>query len=290
MKQLEMVTRQDLPDYVLDLWSTEEFRASQKSGGYIADLVRLLAKKPLVFFQMTNPDVEWSHFTTWMGAIAHREYANPYIQDLYYLHEFWHAATMTYDAEASFATWFRKMTENETHASTHSEAFVYFVMQAQDLRAKTFDFDLWVDRYLGDVESLLSSATLSGGCLQAKIPRVPKEDNAMQRIYPALLKQRVEVMKTRDPFDLCALQIYFYAQQNVQWSNVWSTRWREVERHMQHYHQQLDSGEELEATLLEQHVAWLTRGGEIPFPAEAWHFHAISKQNKKRQGNELFKA
>lgn len=301
MQNVKVLAPSEIEEWALGLWKTETFRDSQSKKGYIYHLIQKLAKYPLAVFEMSAPEIEWSHFTTWMGGIALREesYDNPVIHDLYYLHEFWHAATMKYDAKVSSATWFRKMTENETLASLHSEAFVYFVFP--ELRSQSFPFDIWVDRYLRrqedgttvpnyEVTTLLERPDLQMHDTMFNLGRDARHIQRRDQVFLFLLSNRIQTMKAPSPFDLCGLQIKYYAEQNVQWFNIWSECWREVEEHMQEMHALVDAGEVERA--LDMHRAWyedaIESGEEILYPLQAIRFAQIVKDNKKRQGNELF--
>ena len=45
-----------------------------KDSPWIAALIERFSARPRLFFRYTRPDIEWAHFTTWMQAIALREY------------------------------------------------------------------------------------------------------------------------------------------------------------------------------------------------------------------------
>lgn len=287
MKNLiKLQTVEEIDEFVQDLWRTDIFRESHvKDGGYINQLVKEFARYPRVFFEMTDPDIEWSHFTTWMNAYALRpDYDMDAIHDLYYLHEFWHGATMTYPEGISFTKWHRKMCENEMQASVHSEALAYFALEG--LRDLSFDFEIWVDRFL-DKEFLSPS-------LSDFIPGNDPLDRNFEYLYEA----RKEVMRSPDPFDYVEMQIHYYAMQNVQWSNIWSDRFREVEHHMRIFQ---ETAKENREDALQLHIEWLNnkrapltfngkaigRGKITPYEREAYAFAKIVKENKARQGNQI---
>ncbi len=278
-----LMTAGEVHEFVGQLWRTEEFAESHREeGGYVREVVEILARRPVIFFSMEDSEVEWSQFTTWMGAYALRPgYENDAVHDLYFLHEFLHGATMAYDGAIPFVQWHRKMCENEMLASVHSEAYVYFRLPT--LREKSFGFEIWVDRFLADPARL--GRALEGPLVKEE--GVPEEDFP---VFQWLRQARREVMKSPDPFDFLEMQIHYYAMQNMQWSNIWRGRYREVEGHMAAYVAGL---EEDPAAAVEQHLAWLMdqKGqGVTPFQDEAEAFAKIVKDNKKRQGNELLKA
>lgn len=231
-----------------------------KDSPWIAALIERFSARPRLFFRYTRPDIEWAHFTTWMQAIALREYENPAISDLYLLHELWHVVIHTDDPSADFMTWYRKMTTLEYEASLTSEVHAYFHMPA--LRADAFGFEIWADRFL---EEPLTPA------LEARIRAA-----------------RIQAMRDPDPFDFAEQQISAYARQNFRWASVWKDRWREVEA----------AGLRLTQTGdLDAHVHWLEstmaraeRTGtglpdRVPFPVEAVTFAKMVAENKKVAGN-----
>jgi hypothetical protein len=286
---------EEIHTYVRDLWRTDLFRDSQDDeNGYIRGIVDDLAQRPVVFFEMDDPSIEWSQFTTWMGAYALRpDYDSDAIHDLYYLHEFVHGATMEYDTGLSFVDWHRKMCENEMLASVHSEALVYF--QLKGLRDLSFDFDIWVDRYLKDRGKLHPyGATMTSW--RRVDGNISVHGFTHHNTKEALLKARKESMTTPDPFDFLEMQLHYYAMQNVQWSNIWKDHFREVEEHMASY---LKLAEEDRAAALEMHVGWLRdmrnpdpllHNQVTPYEREAIAFAKIVEANKKRQGNQILKA
>ena len=291
MKNLTLLTsKQEIRDYIRNLWQTDIFRESQDDpDGYIHDLVEKVAKRPVIFFEMTDSSVEWTHFTTWMGAYALRKgkYDNPYIHDLYFVHEFWHGATMEYDSDLSFPDWHNKMSRNEMFASVHSECFIYFAMKG--LREKTFDFEIWVDRFLENANRKRHPDPYDRNQHQ---PSFFSRGMTDKEIFEELYTRRKRVMMNPDPFDFIELQTHYYAMQNLQWSNIWKENYWEVENHMERVDELVDVDMREEAgKILEYNIIDLRKeyGGLTPFTDEAKAFAKIVKENKKRQGNELLK-
>jgi hypothetical protein len=277
MKNLQTYYGKELREYVDQLWSTSWVRNSRVVR---TRMLEPLLKRPITFFDPTDPALEWSHFTSWMGAIAHRTYENPLIQDLYYLHEFMHAATLPYQSYSSsttFAEWFRTMTLNEAQASLISEAYIY--LENPEMRSESFDFEIWVDRFLGEAEGANHVPDFMNTPAYGFSPGPDSYD--LERLFQA----RVQAMTSPLPFDLCALQIHHYAKQNLQWANVWANSWREVQIEMQQYH---NSFLEYPRASIHQHEKWLLQEGDIRFVHEAKQFQKVMLTNKERLGNEMF--
>lgn len=249
-------TPAEVRDFTQALLRTRLFRDSP----WVQALVERFSARPRLFFRYSHPAVEWSHFTTWMHAIALRDYDNPAIEDLYLLHELWHVVIHHDDPGADFMAWYRKMTTLEYQASLTSEVHAYFHMPG--LRAAAFGFEIWADRFLG--------APLTAD-LEAHIAA-----------------ERLRAMRDPHPFDYAEQQIAAYARQNFRWASVWKDSWREVER----------AGLRLSQTGdIDAHIGWLESkmlppGGpgtalpdRVPFPAEAVTFAAIVAENRKVAGN-----
>ena len=94
---------------------------------FVRAIIDRFAALPRVLYDMSEPDIEASHFSVWFNAIARRPwYDNDAISDLYYLHEFKHAAGMTYQDGMPWNRWFTKMVSNEFEASFCTEVQAYF--------------------------------------------------------------------------------------------------------------------------------------------------------------------
>lgn len=254
MKDLMLLRRRgEIEGFLRTLWRTDEFRASHDDPcGYVRHWAARFAATPRIFFTMTHPEVERSHFTPWFNALHFRDYANPAIHDLFCLHEIVHAVTMRYDAALPFAAWRAKMVDNEMRTSLESEVMVYFELPG--LRAQSFPGAIWADRFLGG----------------------PPPERA------ALFGRRLEAMLA--PIDAVEQAMSFYPRQNVEWAEVWRRRYREVESRMASF---LAEVEDDPGAALERHAAWLLEETGMsperpyPFPDEAEGFAAIYHRNKR---------
>lgn len=145
MKNIKTIGTHSIIDFVNNLWKTEDFKNYAKKDGSFLNLLAIkLSDYPIFFYDMSDPYLERNHLTALFRHIAYREYNNPYINDLYYLHELSHIATLNYDNSTSFHKWKEKISENELIASLISEAFIYFYIPT--IREKTFN-PLWADQF-----------------------------------------------------------------------------------------------------------------------------------------------
>lgn len=257
MKNLvQLVTARDVTDYVQGLWQTDLFRASHvadpaRPEGYIARHVAAFARLPRVFFDMTVPEVEHSHFAPWFGALHHRTYATPAIHDLLLLHELVHAATLEPVPHLGWRRWSGTLIRNEQTTAVESEVGVYWALP--ELRALTFPFEIWADRYLRQWPV--------GG------PAMPA---------PELWSERRRAM--RAPTDDIERGIAHFRRQNWEWAEIWKQNFGRVERHMADVHARSATDR---AGALEAHVHWLlhetgrTPDRPYPFPDEAEAFAAV---------------
>ncbi len=264
------------------LWKTKEFQESKE----IQALTVQVAKRMPSFYTMDSPYLEHAHFTTWFGFFALRDYANPYVNDLYWLHEFTHFVNFDYGGGVTdtFHKWYRRMLENEFNSSFQSEALIYFQMPG--LRKETFPFEIWVDRHLG----FGADGTLG--------------DHFSIQVLRDL---RLKAMRDPDPFDFCEQQMAAYVRQNMAWAQTWAKNWRVVEKHMavvgeggygaHDFHQEWVRKNMTDVLISKDDGApvlnmatFKGRGWDlvqIPFAAEAVAFGRTYDQNKALYGNHF---
>lgn len=294
-----LVEEEEIIEFVGNLWKTEQFKSSHANpNGYIRKIVDRFARLPRVFFEMSNPKLENSHFSSWWNAMCLRDYANPGISDAYYLHEIWHAATMKYDPNMSWPAWYAKMGRNELEASINSEVLVY--LELDGFREETFNHEIWADRFISTYKYVGEQhLSLAWG--------VSVED--------PIRAARISVMQNPNPYDFTELQIANYGRQNLAWSAIWKDSRRDIEEHMAQF---MKSAKIDRAYAARCHVAWLVtramattekrvaeEGGNleifveqilgsnlhgVPFRKEAEDFAKIAKRNKEVFGNHLYTA
>lgn len=264
------------PNQVLDFvndrfWRSEPFkRASKTPGTWLNGYVARFAKLPRLFYTITRPMVETSHFTTYLGAIALRPwYESDVISDLYYLHEIIHACNMWYNPTITHPEWYAKIVENEFTASLGSEALVYFYMP--EIRVDSFPFPIWVDKYLAQWESYIN----------------PQVGSAMEKTLHTYLKiDRLRIMRDPHPFDWLELQIANYLQQNTEWTRIWSPIARMVEQRMTNF---LEEAQADPQSACDRHIDWLFDNAfyGVPFYEQATQFAEVYAANKEKYGNKF---
>jgi hypothetical protein len=270
-----LASTEQVHEHVRALWRTDMFRRSHDdSGGFVRGIIDRFAALPRVFYEMSEPDIEASHFSVWFNAIAQRPwYDNDAVSDLYYLHEFKHAAGMTYQDAMPWNRWFTKMVSNEFEASFCTEVRAYFELPG--LRERSFPFDIWADRFLGDKANGDRWARCKG-----------MDSAAAAEFWAPLRARRKEVMVKPDPFDFIELQIRAYVEQNLEWVRIWQRSYPLVEAHMSALAGAVAKGADW-STVLKSHRDWLAAVSEaaVPFRREAEEFAQIYHANKARYGN-----
>ena len=192
------------------LWRTPHFQQSHADGGFIFEIIDQFARLPRLFCDETDDALERAHFSSWWGVLMNRTYDNPVIEDLYRLHEIFHAATMPYFPGIGFDAFHRKMEDNELKASVCSEIRVYF--EIPGLREASFPHPIYADRFLDNPEM-----------------RLLWEKNKLVAIETLQEARRdVMVSKPEHEMDLAERWIRRFALQNRQWSTSGTTairRW-----------------------------------------------------------------
>lgn len=280
MKNLKMLTTEaEVLAFTSSLWQSDLFRRSaSKEGGYIQRWARRFAECPRLIAEASEPDIEASHFYSWMNALTLRAYDNPVVSDLYYLHEMVHMATLYGEtvveqptrAKSSFESWRSKMMNNELEASLTSEVLVYFALP--ELRTLSFPFEIWADRFLSE-----------------KVRLTDKEDNAhyYQRdrldFTFALTRERLALRaKAAAGRDAIENMVAQYARQNEIWAEIWREHFQGIETAMERFSWLSRDDRHAASSYL---LAWtkerLAEGAGVPFREEAETFAAIYHAKKK---------
>ena len=251
-----LVTVEEIHGFFRVLWKTPEFQESHDSGGYVYRWVHRLAEYPRFVGELTDPKVERAHFSPWWNVLGRREYDNPAIHDLFYLHEITHMAMLVYEDSMSWEAWAAKMADNEMLASLESETLVYLAMPS--LREKSFVKEIWADRFL--------AGEADGSGMRDAASRAAHRSFMLMERYRA----------RRVPGDDIETRIAAFEQENEAWASIWRTSFREVERAMCEFRaMSLTDRSEAARWLFDWHNALAREGNGIPFRTEAEQFAEI---------------
>jgi len=264
-----LIARHEIHDYVLKLWKTELFRNLHYYGicsrpdrqhNFVSSIVERFADMPRFFFDMTDKVNEHAHFSTWWGGIPHREYDNPYIHDLYLIHEMAHAGEMVYLEGMNFDNFLRKMTDNELHASVVSEIQVY--LEIPKLRKLSFKHPIYADRFLEDERFM-------------RRYRIDKE-----RAFEEMKVRRRNTMMDTNATDTADKWIHRFYNQNAAWGAVWAHNYNKVEAAMARLREHSYINRE---AAMKAFMVWLAQNTthyEVPFYREAQAFAGVYWANR----------
>ena len=259
-----LVTPDEIHAFFKALWRTPEFKQSHEPGGYVFAWIERLAEYPRLIGELTDARIERPHFSPWWNVIGRREYANPAIHDLFYLHEIAHLAMLVYEEAMSWEAWASKMADNEMLASLESETLVYLALPT--LRTKSFAAEIWADRFLAEEAH-------GGGMRDAAV-------RAAHRSFMLMERYRARRM----PGDDLEQRIATFQQENEAWARIWRPNYRKVEGGMQHFRQLAQQDRRKAIKWLREWHDDLARAGDgIPFRAEAEQFAEVYWRSRTAQ-------
>ena len=206
-------SKSEVLEWVRDHLLTNEAKKNFDQKGLYYKVALGFARIPHFVFDRSD-EVEQAHFSTWWGGILNRSYGNPYIHDLYLLHEMSHIAYMSFVKGLAFENWRKKMTDNELIASVISEIVIY--LEIPGLHEKTFKQPIFADRFITRHWRNRWNQDPEGTIREISLIR----RDAMER-EPA--------KKDGVPIDIPAFWVNRFAAQNDAWHAVWSFRYDEVE-------------------------------------------------------------
>lgn len=250
-----LISKDDIIDYVYHLLNTSaDAKAMWGESKFIESLIIRFADTPKIFFDPSHKNIEWTHFSSWWGAIVHCSYENPYIQSLRYIHEIYHAATFPYVAGLDLPSMRQRNMENERMASAFTEMGIYF--EIPDLRRKSFDHPIFVDKLLDDDYYKNSW----------------KQDNV--RTIHELVAYRMNQNNLLDDSDPQIIWIKRYKEQNERWVQIWKNNHQKVDNAMLALRRGSFGSEQDRYDAAHRHVDWLKDMAtyNIPFYNEAVAF------------------
>jgi len=262
-----VVKRDEIHNFVESLWSDGPIRRSHRSGGLVHRLVDRFARVPRIFFEASDPHLEWTHFSPWWGAILLCEYENPTVRDLRYLHEIYHAATFPHIAGLGREAMAARSFQNEREASTFTEIAIY--LELPDLRPLSFAHPIFADRFI-----------FPEGDLDRPDPvLVERWRSERDVVFQELMYRRLHaVLAPPDEVEADDPQIVWlrrYGEQGQAWCEVWAARHAEVDAAMIRLRDACRTGDRRDAAA--RHLDWLsspavTGGSDVPFHKEALRF------------------
>lgn len=278
MKNLRgFAEKAEIVDFVGSLWQTELFqKAHTTPGSYVRGVVDEFAYLPRLFAESSNDQLERAHFSTWWGVIMLRDdYTNPYIHDLYLLHEMYHAGKMPYIPGISRDAFAEKMQRNELEASVMSEIQVYFEMP--ELRALSFPHPIYADQFLENDYMVA----------------LWKQNRSVARETIRSIRRDIMTSKPEHLMSLAEIWVRKFTDQNTIWALIWTARYSEVEYRMAELQRMAADSR---ALALSNHIDWLNREcaqdpiDNVPFRPEAENFEPFVAANKRAYAKAMAEA
>lgn len=209
MKNEVFVPKSQVYNVVHRLWKTDLFKRLHKESGSVVNLlVKELEKKSFTLFDYTS-EIERKHMLLWFYHVGRREYENPYIQDLFYFHEFYHLVSFSEKKHTDFNEFKEVMWDNELKASLMSEVFIYFFVP--ELRDKTFSQRIWFD----DLKEMFWYENIIIDKEMFNFEKLPKIFN--------LIKERRLMLRNDIETDLETENLV----KNYNIKDIWFEKWRE---------------------------------------------------------------
>lgn len=272
-----LYTRDEIHTYVYSLWKTDLFRkahsaittvengvefVSVERNRFIYTIVDRFADLPRFFFSMTDRMNEHAHFSTWWGGIPYRAYSNPYIHDLYLIHEMAHAGEMVYVSGMNFDNFLRKMTDNELYASCVSEVQAY--LELPELREKSFQHPIYADKFLNDADF------------------VKRYHADPRRTFEEIKVVRRNTMMNANASNVTDLWIHRFYNQNAAWGACWAHSYNHVEQAMVNLRNSSRRDRKVAMNIFMKWLdMWTDKGTQVPFFTEAKAFAGVYWANRE---------
>jgi hypothetical protein len=216
-----------------------------RPGSIFESIITPLSNLPLIITPQGNSEDEVKRFsyTSRFKVITLRDqfYDNPYITDLYYLHELGHALTLQPSPHLDFQHW-KKLTEgNEISNSLATEVLIYF--DIPELRKKTIKEEIWVDKFLTN-KVLLSQ---DHSCNLDLFNNHRQE--FMKKISFFYLRSYCRGMNRIQ--DENEKWMVYYREKTKKWHAIWQDLYPEAETMIKRYSEAVDSPQD--------YLEWLER-------------------------------
>ena len=260
MKNVKVYYGKELRDYIGSLWRTDEFKGAHNDlTSPIYKIVQEATEHPLFFYEMSDP-LERTQFSTWWRHIQLRKYDIEAVNDLYLYHELCHIAKRHprrgYDSMVQ-EEWASHAVSEELEASLESEVYVYWYLPT--LRAKTFPFEIWADRFA-----------------------ITPNDNIESRKSSART-DRVRVLNDPNYDDPIEVGIHKYNNQNTIWCKYWGDVAYQIDREVANFKLMcgISPEQDINPCIIEKFQTFIadnTTDG-VAFRKETRKFHEFTKES-----------
>ncbi len=306
----------------IDLFQRPEFRRN-------AWVQALCARVPWLYVLEASGggpvlDAPPGHFTSYFRCTFRRPYANPFIEDLYWIHEISHRDTWrvggSHESPArrqkheTWHDWAKRMIGSELVASVSSECLPHFI---EGVREGSFKHPIWVDRFIAEPPSELVGDNLAEWSEFMRwygIEESPRAWRANARKDPEHARRLIAGERQRileghaSHNDYVVLQVAGYSRMNHDWTVLFAMEdvgygpyydrpaFRCIEEH-------IGKNDPDDPKNVEAHLRWLNdvtptlrdleRMGfpltyQLPFACQARSFAKVFTRYTKDYGNAVF--
>ena len=247
---------EEFDDFWAGLWKSPEGREWGSSGSPLSTWLRgSLRARPFFACQPWEPDLQRRHFAQMWGQVFARDYDNPALRDLFWIHELVHWACAPLDPSEDFEAWAAKWDRNELAASMASEIAMHG--ESPKLTLAALGRAPWAARYHS---------------LGAANPTVPA---TWTLATEAAAARRLAVRDgLAEPLDDDERWIASFGSANARWRSIWEPLWREVDRGLAAYGRALSMGDLAAARAALETAGSVRDFPEIPYRAQAEAFMA----------------
>lgn len=206
------------------IWKSEPGRAWAASRDpQAAWLKERLAQRPFFLCDPWEPALQRRHFSQMWGQVFTRAYANPALEDLYWIHELTHWATADLSPSKSFAEWSQKWDVNEQRASCASEILAQGALPG--ILRIAIGKEPWAARF----------GALGGAN--------PEDSSSWTPASRAAFEKRLAIRDGKEA-PTCEDEAWFagFGKANESWAALWIADWAKVDEGLAAYARALQSG------------------------------------------------
>lgn len=184
-----------------------------------------LKARPFYVAAYWRPDIQRKHFAQMWGQVFDRRYDNLALQDLYWVHELAHWASMTLEPSRTHAEWAQKWDDNELMSSFISEVLVHG--ESADWDRAALGSPAWARQFPSiSAQDPLDPSTWSQGATLA-------------------WERRVSVRAGQTaPNGQTEIWLASFAAENARWASIWSEHWTSIDAGLNAYRLALAAGDE----------------------------------------------
>jgi hypothetical protein len=239
------------------IWKSDTARAwAHGADPQAAWLKERLSERPFFLCEPWEPELQRRHFSQMWGQVFTRAYKNPALEDLYWIHELTHWATVDLKPAPDFQAWRAKWDLNELRASCASEILAHGPMPG----------------ILGEALGTVAWAARFGELGGAN----PEDRSTWTQASREAFDRRLAI---RDGVEQpsCEDEKWFsgFKEANEKWGQLWKDDWPKLDERLAAYEGALKAGDRLGARQALARAGLVDEFPAIPYAAQAHAFLEI---------------